>query len=254
MCKIFDNIAVTKIIDIVTFDSHKGRFREIENRESYGLSFCTEGQITYTMSGAKYVSDKNNAVILPKDQSYTLYGDKKGIFPVINFECADFLCDTITVIPIDNLESYMKDYEQMKSLFLFERNRAKVLSIFYNIIYRLCRRGICANNTLAPAIKYMERNYSDSCLTNSVLAEKCGISEVHFRRLFAEQFKTTPKQFVLEIRTEKAKQLLTDGILKINAVSEECGFSNPYHFARFFKEKTGLTPTEYMKQNKINKI
>ena len=43
-------------------------------------------------------------------------------------------------------------------------------------------------------------------------------------------------------------------LLKINAVAEHCGFSNQYHFCRLFKEKTGLTPTEYMKQNRIYKI
>ena len=87
-----------------------------------------------------------------------------------------------------------------------------------------------------------------------LLAEKCGISEVYFRRLFTEQYKVTPKQYIIDLRINKAKQLLTDGIFKIGAISESCGFSNPYHFCRVFKEKTGLTPTEFMKQNKILKI
>jgi len=38
--------------------------------------------------------------------------------------------------------------------------------------------------------------------------------------------------------------------MKISEVAEECGFTNPYHFTRFFKEKVGITPGEYMRKNR----
>jgi len=60
----------------------------------------------------------------------------------------------------------------------------------------------------------------------------------------------TPRQFIIEIRINKAKQLLTDGTLKISAVAEKCGFTNQYHFTRVFKSRVGLTPSEYMKQSR----
>ena len=52
----------------------------------------------------------------------------------------------------------------------------------------------------------------------------------------------------------KAKQLLSDGVFKTGVIAEKCGFSNPYHFCRVFKEKTGLTPTHYANSNRIYKI
>ncbi len=254
MTDILDSITVTDVTDIITFSSPKGRFRKIDNRPSYGLSFCTEGQITYTLDGKEYVSDTSNAVILPQGKSYTLYGDKKGSFPVINFKCTDFLCDEILSFPIGNPEPYLTDYEQMKSLSLFKKNRTKIIGIFYNMLHRLSHSSENSASTLAPAIKYLEANFSDPTLSNTELSRLCNISEVYFRKLFAKQYKTTPKQFVIDVRIDKAKQLLTDGVLKINAVSDRCGFSNPYHFCRVFKQKTGCTPTEYMRLNKIRKI
>jgi len=164
------------------------------------------------------------------------------------------LCDDIIVIPIENTHEYINEYEKMKSLFLFEKNRTKIISMFYNIIYHLYRDTTQGNHILAPAVKHIENNYSDPTLTNKTLSELCGISEVYFRKLFFEKYSTTPKQFVIDIRLEKAKQLLTDGVLKINAISEECGFANPYHFCRLFKQKCGISPTEYMKRNKVYKI
>ena len=249
-----NKIVVTDIIDVRTVFSPKGRFEKMNNRECYGLSFCNEGQITYTHNTKNYVSDPHHAIILPKGQSYDIRGNKSGIFPLINFDCADFLCDTMIILPVENTDILMRDFVQMKNLFLFERSKTKVMSLFYNIIHNLSETAISANSILLPAIKYLENNYSLPELTNKTLADQCNISEVYFRKLFAKQYGITPRQYIIDIRINRAKQLLSDGIFKINAVSEECGFSNPYHFSRLFKEKTGLTPTEYLKQNRILKI
>ena len=248
-----NKITVTDIKQLFTVASPKGRSVEIKNRKSFGLSFCSAGIITYEMNGKQSVSDECHAVILPKGQSYSLYGNKIGVFPVINFDCKEFLCDKVISLPIQNSDTYIKDFEKMKALSLFEENRAKMMSVFYNILHRLSTES-SVHNAILPAIKYIESNYQNSKLSNAELAEQCNISEVYFRRIFTETYKTTPKQFVVDIRINKAKQLLSDGLSKVGSVAEQCGFSNQYHFCRLFKEKTGLTPTEYMKQNRIYKI
>ena len=244
---------VTDIKGLFTVLSPKGRNETIKNRKSYGLSFCTEGRITYEMNGKQAVSDEYHAVILPKGQSYSLYGNKSGIFPVINFDCKEFLCDEVISLPIQKSDTYVKDFEKMKALSLFEENRAKMMSVFYNMLHRLSTES-SVHNVILPAIRYIESHYQNPKLSNAELAEKCNISEVYFRKIFTETYKTTPKQFIVDIRINKAKQLLSDGFLNIGAVAEECGFSNQYHFCRLFKEKTGFTPTEYTKRNRIYKI
>lgn len=248
------DIIVTKICEARTVYSPKGRVEKMVNRKHYGLSFCAEGQITYIHNGVSYVSDSRHAVILPKGQSYTIHGDKTGVFPVLNFECANFLCNTVTVIPVDNVEPLIKDYEQIKSLLLFEMNKPKIMSIFYRIISLLSDSDGAQNGILAPATEYLKNNYASCDLTNDVLARKCRISEVYFRKLFAEAYGITPKQYIINARINKAKQLLEDGAMQINAVSEQCGFSDAYHFCRLFRQKTGMTPTEYRKRNRISKI
>ena len=249
-----DRIIVTEIKNAVLVTSHKGQTETMTFRKTYGLSFCLEGQITYVHNGKSFVSDKNHAVFLPQGQSYTIYRDKNGVFPLINFTAEGFFMDTFRVIPITNASSYIRDFERIKSLLLFDGTRAKKLSIFYGIIAKLKSEVSSQSSILSPALSYITENFSDPCISNSDISKKCNISEVYLRKLFLNQLNTTPKQYIIELRINKAKQLLSDGVMKAGEVAEKCGFSNPYHFSRVFKEHTGLSPTEYIKQNRIYKI
>lgn len=74
------NIVVTEITGVMTVYSPKGRSVKMNNRKCYGMSFCSEGQITYTHNGKKFVSDNKHIIILPEGQSYTLRGDKTVFF------------------------------------------------------------------------------------------------------------------------------------------------------------------------------
>ena len=57
-----------------------GSCRQIVNRKGYGISFCATpgGKLVYYHNGNQYVSDSDHAVILPKGQTYMLYGKQTG--------------------------------------------------------------------------------------------------------------------------------------------------------------------------------
>lgn len=245
------NIVVTDIKDFVTVIYNKQKPKTIENRNCSAITFCMQGQRIYYQNGIEYSSDPGHVIFLPQGQGYTIYAHKNGIYPVINFLCPAFPSNTILRLPIENVETYIREYEQMKNLFLFENNKLKVMSIFYDMLHRIYTHTKVNQRRLIPAIKYMEKNYSNHDISNDLLASLCNISEVHFRKLFKENFDKSPKQYILDMRIQKAKQLLSDGMFKISAISRECGFSDQYHFSRIFKQKTGMTPTEYYKKNQI---
>ena len=193
------------------------------------------------------------SLILPQGESYSINVNKTGHYPLINFTCAEKFCDSFLSFTLDSSEECISDYNMISNLMLFEGNRAKIISLFYNIIHNI-NSYKNVNTILTPAIKYINDNFSNSTLTNTVLAEKCKISEVYFRKLFISQYKISPKQFILKLRLSKAKQLLGEGAYKISAVAQMCGFSSVCHFSREFKLKEGISPGEYMKKNRIYKI
>lgn len=248
---VLNDLVVTSVNEFATVAYKKGTEGIVKNRKYSAVTFCMEGQRIYYQNGIEFSSDPGHVIFLPQGQGYTIYANKNGIYPVINFLCPAFPSDTILRLPIENVETYIREYEQMKNLFLFENNKLKVMSIFYDMLHRIYTHTKVNQRHLIPAIKYMEKNYSNHDISNDLLASLCNISEVHFRKLFKENFDKSPKQYILDMRIQKAKQLLSDGMFKISAISRECGFSDQYHFSRIFKQKTGMTPTEYYMKNQI---
>ena len=248
------NIVITDIQSPVTVISPKGRTASTTNRASHGLSFCLGGQITYTQNGKQYISTKNNAVLLPKASTYSLVGNKDGVFLVVNFDCTGLDCSEITLFDLQTPETFCKDIQKLNELFLFQDKQLDIYLIFYNILKRMVLEQNPPNNALHLAMKYIEKNIGNADMTNESIAQNANISEVYLRKLFSKNFHTTPKQYILDIRIQKAKQLLTDSSLTVSSISELCGFSSVYTFSRSFKEKTGISPSDFSKNNRIYEI
>ncbi len=81
------------------------------------------------------------------------------------------------------------------------------------------------------------------------LAEMCGCSLRHFRRMFRKQFKTSIRAKQTELRLQKARQLLAETDEKIVSIATESGYRHLGFFNAMFKKKFGVTPSEWRRQN-----
>lgn len=82
-------------------------------------------------------------------------------------------------------------------------------------------------------------------ITVSECAAFCNLSKPHFTRVFKEATGMPPVQYMLEIRIERARELLDFTDKSIAEIAEASGFSDQNYFARTFKKVTGMTPTQY---------
>ncbi len=241
-----NSMVITKIVGVFTVNSPKGRAETVQNRRSFGISLCYGGQITYYQNGNVVVSDRNHLLLLPQGKSYAIHGDEDGLFPVINVRCAgNFTLEAPTAFPLHHPETYLRDYERLRELYLLRGNQARCMSLVYGILGGAAAESETSNPVLRRALEELEQHYADPTLTNEALAAHCHLSEVYFRRLFKEAYHTTPKQYILELRLRKARQLLAEGRLSVGEIAEQCGFSSVYHFSRAFRQAVGCTPTAY---------
>jgi AraC-like DNA-binding protein len=80
-------------------------------------------------------------------------------------------------------------------------------------------------------------------------AKEVGVSYPHFRRLFHDMFKTPPSRFLLLKRLENSASMLRSGGMKIEEISELCGFYDLYHFSKLFKKYYGTAPGQYRRNH-----
>ena len=85
----------------------------------------------------------------------------------------------------------------------------------------------------------------DGLPTVAYFADKCCYSSKYFGELVKTETGRTAKDFINDRVLRRAKQLLNDDAFSITQVSQQLGFEYPQHFARFFKGRTGQTPSEY---------
>jgi transcriptional regulator GlxA family with amidase domain len=86
------------------------------------------------------------------------------------------------------------------------------------------------------------------------LASDLGVGYSWFRRMFREYTGLPPAQYVLQLRLNKACELLRSTSVPIGVIGHTVGFESAYYFARIFREKMGRTPRDYraMSQTQID--
>ena len=250
------DITVTDVVESHMYMARKAVCKTRYNRDHWALLLCIEGHINYTMNGQHYESRPDIALLLPKGSTYSFISEKDGLHPQIDFECTGLDCTQILQIPQDDPQQCIRDYHAIANIFLWndpmvDNPRLQRISLFYQLLDRITQPKSMQHRILGPILRYIEEHYTDRSLSNKVLAQKAGISEVYLRQLFRIHLNTSPWQYVVDARIRRAQQLLTEMPYTVSSVAEMCGFSSLYHFSRAFRQKTGLTPGQYAKQSRL---
>lgn len=105
-------------------------------------------------------------------------------------------------------------------------------------------KGGLAAPKLRLVMAYITENYANDIKLNE-LATVAGMSSFHFAREFKRTTGTTPHQYLINFRVERAKTLLGEQNLPLIEVGLRSGFSHQSHFTRLFRKFTGTTPNLY---------
>jgi transcriptional regulator GlxA family with amidase domain len=98
-----------------------------------------------------------------------------------------------------------------------------------------------SNEKLLRALAYMEANLEEPA-SKERLAAVAGVSIRQLERLFAQHLSTTPTARYLDIRLDRARNLLRQTTLSVTETAVACGFVSPSHFSRAYRAKFGVSP------------
>ena len=99
-------------------------------------------------------------------------------------------------------------------------------------------------DVVGSAVREIHSSYGKNLTTES-LARSLYISSVRLNQLFREKYDMSVKEYINDVRLERAKFLLERTDSKIYEIAGDVGFSDIDYFTTLFKKKNGVTPTVY---------
>ncbi len=94
--------------------------------------------------------------------------------------------------------------------------------------------------------KHIQLNYVEP-LSVDELARRAGISRFHFSREFRKYLGMSPRDYLEDIRMQRAAQYLTEGKLPINEIARAVGIPDPNYFSRVFGRVMGMSPRHFQR-------
>ncbi len=100
------------------------------------------------------------------------------------------------------------------------------------------------------AVKYINDNFT-SPITTEQLASMSHFSTGHFCNIFKETLGVSAKEYIKQLRIEKAQGLLESSDMTATEIALCCGFSDLNYFSRTFRQKNNCTPSEYRAKSRL---
>jgi transcriptional regulator GlxA family with amidase domain len=192
---------------------------------------------------------------------------------------AGLLEDRQATIHWENHDGFTEEFENIeltKSVFVIDRNRIttaggtasidlmlKLIAEDYNedlansvadqLIYSSIRTDQDTQRLSVPSrigvrhpklsivIQMMENNIEDP-ISPSILAKDVGMSTRQLERLFRRYLNRSPKRYYMELRLQKARNLLMQTDMSVINVALACGFASPSHFSKCYRSHYNTTP------------
>jgi len=117
----------------------------------------------------------------------------------------------------------------------------------YGVIKGLKKKqGLMAENVKA----YIALNFTRANLSVSEIARHFYVDSSYIRRVFKKAYNMSITEYILNLRMEKAKELLVENNFKLSVICEKVGFEDYNYFSRVFKRYCGISPKVYEINNK----
>lgn len=230
------------------------------HQEGQAPCFVSQGTVMYMPKGSRYTWD-----ILPAStglQQRILFEFnlesvdishcqtvKKAISPMPTGERLYF-SDHVVAVSTDHASAYQSLFEKLHSQFTNPDQQPLEIYLTIHEIFaqigkeRQSEKRRVDFKAIEKGISYLETTEQFE-LQVSDLAKMCNVSPRYFEKLFKAYAGVTPKEYLDARRISLIKILLGKNELSLEQIATGLSFCDTGHLCRFFKHKTGLTPTEY---------
>lgn len=233
-------------------------FIKRKNYHSYLLLYTYGGKGRLKYEGKEYQLEKNYGFLIDcrKEHVYATLGENwelsmlhfNGPSAALFFQ--QFYQNDSPVFYTDHTSTYQQNIEQLLRSCqdvsrLQEFNTAILLE---KLLLEIIQEKYRDEQTLPEYIVYLKKyieNHFNNPLSLDALASFANVSKYHMEREFKKYTGFSVNEYIIALRLEQAKFLMSTLPLPLEQICLMCGFSNYSNFYKLFQKNTGLSPKQY---------
>lgn len=209
------------------------------------------GKTKYIFDDTSFTAVPQKFIYLAKDSKYEMHILEKSKFICVDFDFSKMSQSQKSTAFKCNSFDIKRQFQKMFHIWNNKRPGyiAQIFSCVYNVYAEAIKteKKLYSKSSLlvSEITEYILNNYTDPDFSVNNISTHFGISEVHLRRLIDQSFCTSPIKYINNLKLDKAKNMLEISNYSIAEIAQSSGFADPYYFSRFFKQQTGVSPSEY---------
>lgn len=232
-----------------------------EIRSHFLIVFVNEGEAVLKTAGGDIPIVKDNILVMFPGERIYYYALSDWSIQWIGVDSGiDKLFESIGVTkehpvftprnPKDISRILTDIYEAQGEGSLFAKYKVQSLICEFFSVLAAAERAREIRDPVASAIRTIEYNYNNHHITVQGLADSLYLDVAYFSRLFKQKTGYSPKHYLVNVRLNKAKELLSTTDYSIKDIAVTVGFSDSMHLAKLFTRKEGIPPSLYRERNR----
>ena len=228
------------------------------------LTYVDQGSLHSVADGQDLLLKQGDMVIYAPNQWHMQYADVdvapryvtltfdllgEGIEPLVNRKF------TASRQMVSLLRQMLREHEQLD-----EFSNDMIISLLNMLLLELLREAAAPsgaklqtsnaihseNEIIRKAQQYISAHIREK-LSVPLVARQVDVSPSYLTALFHKNLQISPGEYIRRIKLQESKQMIRENDLNFTEIATALQYSTVHHFSRQFKEKFGITPTEYAK-------
>jgi len=266
----FRPLASLSLHEVAGFSCPKSYILPLEKADAHALYLVYQGKGVYAMNNTEFPVKENDIFVMYPNVPVrcTADSDDPWELQALSFDGVDarLLLNAAGFEPknpVRTLDNYNAEQiaKVISGIFAWRGQEifslAQSTAMIYLLLSALVKTSSFDQNTMPPgwtgtvhfqkALDYISANFRKT-ISVADIADHVSLSRSRLFRLFKQQIFISPQQYLTEYRIREAILLLERRAGSIKEISFAVGIEDPLYFSNLFKQVTGKSPKNYMKE------
>ena len=219
-------------------------------RNFHALSFRFKADTVLKSKSNTFQMKDNYISFVPSNLDYSRVSKIEELI-AIHFEVINCNARDIEFFEAKNPEAFQKLFSSILECWKHKKVGYKYkCSAIFNEILALCYfenyKPKPTASKIKKSVEYLLKHYKNHDLSIKVIAEQSFVSEVYFRKLFKAEYGVSPQKYIIRLRIQYAKELISTGYYSLKEAAWLSGYTDYKYFSTEFKKQVGVSPSDYV--------